>query len=222
MTRRKRQKVESDQEDDGVHADQAKRKQTNKEASSIGGHPSSVEDSVHAPSDEEEEEGTDGNMTKLHIPGSAKSTKGKLTKKEASNSGDSEVIEDDNSFCSHDINELEKDQSSEEESSEFIDSEAVEDNDHHEFEEDFDGEDSEEEAYGVDRTDEDVQGSDSETDASDGNESDDSFVVNDDSVEYTQENDSLDQLDEAAEIVSKRRGTTVVSTYLHECCPAIC
>lgn len=170
------------------------------------------EDFVGENSEEEAYDRTDKNVQRSD--GDASDDSGGHPSMNLSMSLDSEVKKEDNNFRSSDINDMEEDHSPEEESFQLIDSQAVEDNANLEFEVDFVGEDSDEERYRVDTTDEDVQGSDSETDASDGNESEYSFVVNDDSVEYTQENDSLDQLDEAAEMVSKRRGTYYCGVHM--------
>ena len=115
--------------------------------------------------------------------------------------------------------ETEEDQASEDVSGGLIDNEAVEDNSHLEFEEDFLGEDSKEEENGEGSTDEEVGDSDSEADASDDDESEfGSFVVEDDKVVYASEDDGLDQLDQAAEMVSRKKRGMHYYGVLHECC----
>ena len=194
VTGTKRRKVVSDQEDDS---------------------------SIEASSDEGGE-GADSSVLGLKIQARTKQKKKSKQKgKEADTTGghssanvsglfDAEAIEDNtNVDFDQDFHgvETEEDQASEDGSGGIIHIEAVEDNGHLEFEEDFAGEDSEEEANGVDSTDEDVGGSDSETDESDDDESEEfgSFVVEDEEVEYASEDDGLDQLDEEAEMVSKRK-----------------
>ena len=207
VTERKRRKVVSDQEDD---------------SSSDGESVSGDESSIEASSDEGRE-GADSSVPGLKIQARTKQKKKKSKQKgkEADTTGghssanvsglfDAEAIEDNtNVDFDQDFHgvETEEDQASEDGSGGIIHIEAVEDNGHLEFEEDFAGEDSEEEANGVDSTDEDVGGSDSETDESDDDESEefDSFVVEDEEVEYASEDDGLDQLDEEAEMVSKRK-----------------
>ena len=207
VTERKRRKVVSDQEDD---------------SSSDGESVSGDESSIEASSDEGGE-GADSSVPGLKIQARTKQKKKKSKQKgkEADTTGghssanvsglfDAEAIEDNtNVDFDQDFHgvETEEDQASEDGSGGIIHIEAVEDNGHLEFEEDFAGEDSEEEANGVDSTGEDVGGSDSETDESDDDESEefDSFVVEDEEVEYASEDDGLDQLDEEAEMVSKRK-----------------
>ena len=207
VTERKRRKVVSDQEDD---------------SSSDGESVSGDESSIEASSDEGGE-GADSSVPGLKIQARTKQKKKKSKQKgkEADTTGghssanvsglfDAEAIEDNtNVDFDQDFHgvETEEDQASEDGSGGIIHIEAVEDNGHLEFEEDFAGEDSEEEADGVDSTDEDVGGSDSETDESDDDESEEfgSFVVEDEEVEYASEDDGLDQLDEEAEMVSKRK-----------------
>ena len=195
VTGTKRRKVVSDQEDDS---------------------------SIEASSDEGGE-GADSSVPGLKIPERTKQKRktSKQKEKESDTAGghssanvsglfDTEAIKDNtNVDFDEDFHgvETEKDQASEGGSGGIIHNEAVEDNGHLEFEEDFDGEDSEEEADDIDSTDEDVGGSDSETDESGHNESEEfgSFVVEDEEVEYASEDDGLDQLDEEAEMVSKRK-----------------
>ena len=207
VTGRKRRKVVFDRDDDSA---------------SDGKSVSVDESDIDALSDEEGEEGADGDVKELKVLARTKQKKKKSEQEEegVDNSGghssvsvsglfDSEAIEDNTNVDFdedyHGI-ESEEDQTSENGSGGLIDNEAVEDNSHLEFEEDYSGADSEEEEDGEGSTDEEVGDSDSEADASDDDESEfGSFVVEDDKVVYASEDDGLDQLDQVAEMVSRRK-----------------